>query len=574
MAIQRIEQSVAHLGNDEVYGPGVDGTVIVNNTATPTVLIRDMYYENLTINSGCTLITNGFRVFVKNTLINNGVIGSTADYTTQISTATVSGQGTGTNTYSVSQASSNPIALSILNDVQKAISGIYVDSSSSLRVLTGGDKGADGANGTGATSGGSGATGTPGNAGATGSPGGDGADGTAGTGGHSGSGANPGGAGGAATQPGHWHYAHAGSGVYYHFNFTHFGLHSMHHGNSGNPGNPGGNGTGHGGTAGTKGNPGNAGGAGNPGNPGASGNPGNPGANGIGGTGGRGGPLVVIAAKTISGSGTIVNVGQNGAAGNAGTAGNPGATGTPGTDGATGTPGNAGTGANPGGAGVANAGHAGTAGNAGDVGVAGIDAYDAGYANHGHTYPIHNAGFTHQHNDHMRTYGGTAGRPANESNNAHFPHRATRFINHAFHWAPPAATRTWPRGSVPANIGHFTIQIGNPFTHFTHGQYVNHNAPHWTYHHVNTPGGAAGAAGGAGNSGVAGNSGNPGTNGAGGPGGAKGIGGAGGASGSAGLAGNAGAAGSNGKDGGIIVVTDSWGLSQTLSSSTKIVLNN
>ena len=179
----------------------------------------------------------------------------------------------------------------------------------------------------------------------------------------------------------------------------------------------------------------------------------------------------------------------------------------------------------------------------------------------------------------MRTYGGTPGRPANESNNAYFPHRATRFTSHAFHWGPAGASRTWPRGSVPANIAHFAIQIGNPFTHTSYPHYVTHNAPHYTGHYHNTAGGAAGAAGGAGNAGVAGNAGNAGTNGPGGAGGAggtagaSGAAGAGGAGGSAGLAGNAGASGSDGKDGGIIVVTDSWGLLQTLSSSTKIILN-
>ena len=180
----------------------------------------------------------------------------------------------------------------------------------------------------------------------------------------------------------------------------------------------------------------------------------------------------------------------------------------------------------------------------------------------------------------MRTFGGTPGRPANESNNAHFPHRATRFVNHAFHWAPGAATRTWPRGSVPANVAHFNIQIGNPFTHTTHAPtYVTHNAGHYTHHHVHTGGGAAGNAGGAGNAGVAGNAGAPGTNGTGGSAGSAGLagtaglGGAGGAGGAAGASGSAGAAGSDGKDGGIIVVTDSWGLVQTLSSSTKIILN-
>ena len=53
------------LGGDEVYGFGQDGDVTI---ASNTTLTRDMYYNNLTINSNCDLDTNGYRVFVKGTL--------------------------------------------------------------------------------------------------------------------------------------------------------------------------------------------------------------------------------------------------------------------------------------------------------------------------------------------------------------------------------------------------------------------------------------------------------------------------------------------------------------------------
>lgn len=52
-------------------GDGFDGAFVVSGTTT---LTRDYYYTDLTINSGCFLITNGYRVFVKGTLLNNGTI--------------------------------------------------------------------------------------------------------------------------------------------------------------------------------------------------------------------------------------------------------------------------------------------------------------------------------------------------------------------------------------------------------------------------------------------------------------------------------------------------------------------
>ena len=53
------------LGGDEIYGYGQDGDVTL---ASNTTLARDMYYNDLTINSGVTLDTNGYRVFVRGTL--------------------------------------------------------------------------------------------------------------------------------------------------------------------------------------------------------------------------------------------------------------------------------------------------------------------------------------------------------------------------------------------------------------------------------------------------------------------------------------------------------------------------
>jgi len=54
-----------------VMGDGSDGTVIISAN---TDLARDMYYENLTINSGIILNTKGFRIYVRGTTINKGTI--------------------------------------------------------------------------------------------------------------------------------------------------------------------------------------------------------------------------------------------------------------------------------------------------------------------------------------------------------------------------------------------------------------------------------------------------------------------------------------------------------------------
>src|SRR2546426_12736233 len=50
-----------------LFGDGSDGDVTITKTKS-TFLTRDMYYNNLTIESGQTLNPNGFRVFVSGTL--------------------------------------------------------------------------------------------------------------------------------------------------------------------------------------------------------------------------------------------------------------------------------------------------------------------------------------------------------------------------------------------------------------------------------------------------------------------------------------------------------------------------
>ncbi len=546
-----VKEYIQKIGNDTVYGNGSDGTVVISNTGTPTVITRDMYYDSLTVNSSCTLITNGFRVFVKGTLTNNGTIGATVGYTTAISDGTVAGQSSTVETYSLSQTSTNPVALSLLNELESAITGYYVDNAATVRQFRGGDIGAAG---TGAGAGGAGGTGADGNIGTGANAGTAGAPGFGATAGTNGIGATGGQSG--AGLPANSHYAHAGSNIHYHF-------HSPN--SAAGSGNGGTNGVGNPGTNGAAGNHGNSG---TNGPKGLAGNPGNAGNAGSNGVGGAGGPIVLIVAKTISGAGTIISVGQSGTSGVAGNAGNIG---TGATSGNAGAAGNIGTGAT---AGVAGNATAGAAGNTGAAGNGYVSARDNGHHNAGNpTGSTANHGFGPTAlNSSMRTYGGQGGRPANESNQAIFPRHAHRSTSHAFHWTGAPSTLTWPRFSVPSNVAHFAIGLAHTFVS-GHNPNTGHNATlnagHGPVSHTFTlAGGAGGSAGNAGTAGAAGNAGNNGAAGlAGNPGNP-------GNNGAAGLAGTAGNAGASGKDGGIIIVTDSWNLAQTLSSSTKVLINS
>ena len=48
------------------FGNGIDGDVSLS--AGVTIMSRDMYYNNLTISGSARLVTNGFKIFVKNNL--------------------------------------------------------------------------------------------------------------------------------------------------------------------------------------------------------------------------------------------------------------------------------------------------------------------------------------------------------------------------------------------------------------------------------------------------------------------------------------------------------------------------
>jgi len=90
-------------GVDHVYGTGADGDAVLDGTTTilsmaPSASVytmtRDMYFNDLTINTSCRLQPNGYRIFVKGTLRFMGT-DSTIGYTTGFSTAGSIAQGGG-----------------------------------------------------------------------------------------------------------------------------------------------------------------------------------------------------------------------------------------------------------------------------------------------------------------------------------------------------------------------------------------------------------------------------------------------------------------------------------------------
>ena len=178
---------VQRTGNLHYFGTGIDGNVTIS---TDTFLTNDMYYNNLTINSTKILFTNGFKVFVKGTLTNNGVIGTptaTAATSTYGQTTTV-----GRHTETTGNFYGNVVAVASANDLTSAVNGILVNTSGNITAVYGGAAG----NAGNATAGGAGSVGAngshPSNSTTVGAAGGKGETGNPGNPG-TGSSAGPGG---------------------------------------------------------------------------------------------------------------------------------------------------------------------------------------------------------------------------------------------------------------------------------------------------------------------------------------------------------------------------------------------
>lgn len=83
----------------DCFGDGSDGTAVINSN---TSLTRDMYYENLTIDPTFTLDTASYRIYVRDTFINNGTIrnnggdgGNGVTATAVVANSTISNGGAG-----------------------------------------------------------------------------------------------------------------------------------------------------------------------------------------------------------------------------------------------------------------------------------------------------------------------------------------------------------------------------------------------------------------------------------------------------------------------------------------------
>ena len=78
--------------NEGLFGDGSDGDVTISSD---TNLTRDMFYNNLTINSSVTLFTKGYKIFVKGIFNNHGIIDNSASYNSGAPEGTLGGGGNG-----------------------------------------------------------------------------------------------------------------------------------------------------------------------------------------------------------------------------------------------------------------------------------------------------------------------------------------------------------------------------------------------------------------------------------------------------------------------------------------------
>jgi hypothetical protein len=88
--------------NTGIYGDGSDGDVTIS---ADTSLTRDMFYHNLTVNTGINLFNQGFRIFVQNTLTLNGTISADG----KAGTGTASGTGGKANNVIAGFAGTTPL---------------------------------------------------------------------------------------------------------------------------------------------------------------------------------------------------------------------------------------------------------------------------------------------------------------------------------------------------------------------------------------------------------------------------------------------------------------------------------
>jgi len=160
MAIRRVNKPIVQReGGDAIFGEGTDGAATFDGTATvislaPTSnvykLVKDIYCTNLTVNSGVTLFTNGFRVFVNGTFTNNGTVGMPAAVTHSVAdgSGTIAGRQTSLNPSKAWGTSTDPISVTDLYDLDDAVSGFFITGAGVVTKIAGGSLGTAGSNGT------------------------------------------------------------------------------------------------------------------------------------------------------------------------------------------------------------------------------------------------------------------------------------------------------------------------------------------------------------------------------------------------------------------------------------------
>ena len=176
-------ESTLTSGVDEIFGDGSDGSHTISSGNTE-YLQSDKYYTNLTIESGATLFTNGFRIFVNDRLTNNGTLGMPQNIVQTSNSSTISGRSDLDFLYS--WGSGGSLSEGDIHDLEKSINGYIISTDGSIYSIGGGaageqevydvtdpgegDVGQDGSPGEKADAD-VGEPGGPGNPGATGNPG-------------------------------------------------------------------------------------------------------------------------------------------------------------------------------------------------------------------------------------------------------------------------------------------------------------------------------------------------------------------------------------------------------------------
>lgn len=130
------------------FGDGSDGDATISS---PTTLTRDMYYNNLTVNS--TLNTAGYRIFVNGTLAGNGTIANNGNNGTNAGAGTAGTGGATNGGYFPNQAGTN--GTSSNNNAPTAPTAL----TNALNTTTGTNSGSGGGNNSGGGNGQAGATG-------------------------------------------------------------------------------------------------------------------------------------------------------------------------------------------------------------------------------------------------------------------------------------------------------------------------------------------------------------------------------------------------------------------------------